>query len=187
MKEGKKGKKGFATAIFAAMVVAALAFLASALMTQNSGYQNNQLQARLVAERFEDARDFLNETQEDAIADAAFDAFGCTQTAGGFCTDYTARLTTYLQAASILNDSIVSLSISNIMFSCNGPPSAPAGTFNYNIVTSALANVFTAGASKTQQLDFGKSVVITRTIDPVTSKVAFSVQTPGHYFSHQCP
>ena len=184
--EGKRFK-GFAAAIFAAMVVAAFAFITSAIMTQNSGFQNNQLQARLAAERFEDAMDFANATQEDAIVDSAYAVYGCTPTSNDFCTEYESLLLDdYIHAMEALNDSVVTASFSVVSTTCV-LTSFQLGRAEYDVTLNGLLNASTQNAFKTQFVSIPKHVITGKTFE--FDRWGFFVETGGsekNKFTHTC-
>lgn len=170
-------KKSFATAFFAAMTVFALVFLASVLFVQNSGFQNTVLESRLAAERFEDARDVVSWTQEDAIVDAAF-AFACN--AQDFCTNYASILPSYWNnVKGELNDSIVNVSFAGVP-SCSSSVNGPRLTFNVGL--TGVMEVASKNTFKNTSFSFAKSgSVVTR------QKVQVLVVETRTAFSYKCP
>ncbi|MFH1056426.1 MAG: hypothetical protein V1717_01360 [Candidatus Micrarchaeota archaeon] len=150
-----KMKRGFASAVFASLVVLSLVFFASALLMKNSGFQNAQLQARLVSERFEDAGDFLNSTLNDAIFDSAYSA-GCDFTAD-FCISFSTKYANYLQAASVLNDSRASVSFHSES-GCSSVSSASFAVVESGVLSANSSSFF----FKTAKLGLSKTVLITR-------------------------
>jgi len=179
-----KGKKGFATAFFAAMVVFALAFLASVLFVQNSGFQNAQLESRLAGERFEDARDLVNWTQEDAIFDAAY-AFACNDQV--FCDTYPVLVNSYWNnVRGELNDSIVNASFSGTpVASCNWEFVA-ADTFSFTVTFSGTVVAYSNRTFKNASFSFAKSGTTQIITIPVRG-ARVKVTETGSEFSYDCP
>ncbi len=79
----KSMKKSFVSAVFAVLVVFALAVLASGVFVENSGFENAQLESRLVNERFSDAQNFVTGIVEDATLDAVY-ASACKNSGNDF-------------------------------------------------------------------------------------------------------
>ncbi|HIH20570.1 TPA: hypothetical protein HA244_04855 [Candidatus Micrarchaeota archaeon] len=183
-------RKGFATAIFVALAVLALAFFATALFTKNTGFQNAQLEADITSERFEDARDFLNETQEDAIVDAAYAVYGCTPSAPDFCADYQAKFsipggTYYATSAGKFPD-----------VSITPDPQNPASCtflgqqgnqFIFDVSQPAIIKKQATRALREQAVDFQKRVVITQNTGAGGRVMFFEVATGEHDFPYTCP
>jgi len=173
-------RKGFATAVFSALVVLALAFVVSALLVRNSGFENAQLQARLVFERFEDAWDFANLTQEDAIVDAAF-SLACDS--ADFCSAYSTKASSYWNnAAGVLNDSVAIVSFSP-EFSCSGTNNP------FNAVASGVLNASSKNVFKVGRVVIQKTVSVEKTVNQVSGKtsVVVGVSETGTRFSYDCP
>ena len=177
-------KKGFATAVFAALVVLALSFLTFALFTLNTGYQNAQLEARIVNERFEDARDFFNETHEDAIVDAAYAVYGCAPSASDFCAEYDTRFQEYLsKSMAVFPDASFSQDSSQ-QPSCSLSAQSPPTHFEFNVSFPAVLEVQKNNALKQGLVGLVKHVSIDK---PKKSGEVFRVQTGEHDFSYACP
>ena len=185
--------KAFVSSIFLGLVVLALVFLGASLNVKQSGFENAVLKARLVSERFDDSRDFLNSTLNDAIVDSAFASFGCTLVPPeNFCGDLNSRYPLYLQnslsALNSLEQPEVETGFSS-SFSCNDL--APPFQVEENGVlgVSDSANKFL----KNESLNWVKSVRITQTTKssgspPVTSVDRFTVEIQGELLlDYACP
>lgn len=92
--------KSFISAIFAVIVVFALTLLAYGFFIANSGFENTQLESRLVGERFFDAQHFVSGVQDDAVLDTAYDYACGSVTRVTFCSAYTTKVQSYWTAAS---------------------------------------------------------------------------------------
>ncbi|MEM4254735.1 MAG: hypothetical protein QXR53_00200 [Candidatus Norongarragalinales archaeon] len=175
-------KKSFATAFFAAMVVFALAFLASVLLVQDSGFQNAQLESRIAGARFEDARDLVNWTQEDAIFDAAY-AFACNSQV--FCDTYPTLVNSYWSnVRGELNDSIVNVSFSGTVASCGWFQVLP-DTFSFNVGFTGVMEVTSKNTFKNASFAFAKTGTVQTRSSPrgATARVFET----GTTFSYDCP
>ncbi len=175
--------KGFATAFFAAFAVFALALLVSTVLVSDSGFENYQLESRIAGERFEDARDLANATQEDAIVDAAF-AHACN--AADFCVDYSNRVASYWsEVKGVLNDSVANASFA-------GVPSCSRVQVTPQLLTFAVGfedrlSVTSKNTGKNASFAFAKTGSVTATQILGVTSVVVSVAETGTSFSYDCP
>ena len=173
--------KGFATAFFAAFAVFALALLVSTVLVSDSGFENYQLESRIARERFEDARDLANWTQEDAIVDAAF-AHACNS--ADFCVDYSNRVSSYWsESRGVLNDSVVNVSFAGVP-SCSRNQVTPQ-LLTFSVGFADRLFVSSKNTAKNASFSFAKTGSVAAT--PGGQNVVVTIDGTGTSFSYDCP
>ena len=173
--------KGFATAFFAAFAVFALAMLVSTVLVSDSGFENYQLESRIAGERFEDARDLANATQEDAIVDAAF-AHACNS--ADFCVDYLSRVSPYWsESRGGLNDSVANASFAGVP-SCSRNQVTPQ-LLTFSVGFADRLSAISKNTEKNASFAFAKTGSVVGT--PGGQNVVVTVTETGTSFSYDCP
>lgn len=178
-------RKSFISSIFASLAVFALALLMSVILVSNSGFENVQLQSRLVSERVYDAQAFINATQEDALFDQAYQ-LGCNDVQA-YCSGVSARFNSYFNNVKpVLNDSTVTVSLDAQTPTCVfDSENEPEYTFSVNHGFFAVVNSSTS--LKTQEMVFSKNGAITVTGGQNGKHVVVSVTETGNHFEYDCP
>lgn len=155
-------------ALFLVISIIAASTIASLQLSSLENATNAAFEAKKVADRYHDAREFVNQTLTDALLDAAYAKHGCTITATSFCGQINSsssnRLEEYLGwSESALSEQQVQVHLTYpylLAYNCF-EQSAPEGfNYSYEYTVNVLVRANSSNAFKEGNALFTRTISI---------------------------